>query len=120
MIANEATPISGAAQQILASAVAHQLERMSKEEVQAMVAKALLELQNENAALTKRIEQFETKAAEDAGVIEKLEADKVQLYYKIGRLSFDPEEWEKTFDPSEYTVPVEEMLANARQRLQKP
>jgi hypothetical protein len=92
------------AHQELVSAVARQVELMSKEEVQALLAKATVELQNENSALKKQIE--------------KLEADKVRLYYQVGRLSFDPEEWEKTFDPRDYTVPAEEMLAEARKLVQ--
>jgi predicted nuclease with TOPRIM domain len=108
------------AYQVLASAVAHQVERMSKDEVQTLLAKAMAEIQKENAVLKTRIEQLEAKAVEYAQTINKLEADKVRLYYKIAHLSFDPEEFERTFDPSEYTVPVEQMMANARRRLQEP
>ena len=113
-------PTLNDAQQMLVSAVAHQIERMSKEEVQALVTKANVELQAENAALKKRIDELDEKSAENAQMIEKLEADKVRLYYEIAHLSFDQEEFEKNFDPSEYTVPVEDMLANARRQLQEP
>ena len=106
---------ASAAQRALASAVPHEIERMSKEEVQTLVRKATVELHDENAALKKRIEQLEAAEAEQRQSIEKLEADKVRLFYQIGRLSFDPEEWERTFDPNEYTVSAAEMLAAVRE-----
>lgn len=114
------TPMLNDAQQILVSAVAHQIERMSKEEVQALVAKVHAELQAENDALKNRVSALDAKAMEHAQLIEKLEADKLRLYYKIADLSFDREEFEKNFDPNDYIVPVEDMLANARRRLQEP
>ncbi len=110
------TPIPNAAQNVLASAVAHQIERMSKEDLQALVAKAHLELQNEVAALKQRIAQLEGEAGANAKKIEKLEADKTKLHYKIGRLEFDEKEYEN-FDPSEYTVPFEQTLAEAKKLL---
>jgi hypothetical protein len=96
MNAAVSTPILNDAQQILASALAHQVERMSKEEVQALVAKGQLELQNENAALKRRIEE--------------LEAENTRLAWNFSRSLFNEKDWEN-FDPSEYTVPMEEMLA---------
>ncbi len=89
-------PLLSDAHQILATAVAHQVERMSKEEVQALVAKGQLELQNENAALKKRIEQ--------------LEAENTLLAWKFSRSLFNEKEYEN-FDPSQYSVPKEEVLA---------
>jgi predicted nuclease with TOPRIM domain len=109
-IETPATP--SAAQNVLASAVAHQIERMSKEELQALVAKAHLELQNENAALKQRVAQLEEEAGAKAKKIEKLEADKTKLHYKIARLEFDETEYDN-FDPSEYTIPFEQTLAEA-------
>ena len=96
MNAAVSTPVLNDAQQILASAVAHQVERMSMEEVQALVAKDQLELQSENAALKKRIEE--------------LEAENNRLAWNFSRSLFNEKDYEN-FDPSEYTVPVEEVLA---------
>jgi cell division protein FtsB len=96
MNTNESVPVQCDVHQILASAVAHQVERMSKEEVQALVAKSQLELQDENAALKKRIEQ--------------LEAENSRLAWQFSRSLFNEKDYE-TFDPSQYTVPVEEVLA---------
>ena len=90
------------AQQVFMAAVAHQIERMSKEELQALVAKVDVELQNENAALKKRVEQ--------------LEADKLKLLYEVACSKVTEKDFEN-FDPSKYTVPVEEMMSNARHRI---
>lgn len=97
-------PLLSDAHQILATAVAHQVERMSKEEVLALVAKGQVELQNENAALKKRVEQ--------------LEADKLKLLYEVERAQVTEKDFEG-FDPSEYSVPVATMLKNAKRRLKK-
>jgi hypothetical protein len=108
----ESAALQSDAQHILASAVAHQVERMSKDELQTLVANAHVELQNENAVLKERIKQLEEKNAE-------LEAENLRLLYRISRSLFDEKDYEN-FDPSEYTVPVEEMLAEARALLDEP
>jgi predicted nuclease with TOPRIM domain len=105
----ESTPTQVAAQQTLVSAVAHHIEQMSKDELETLAAKALGDLQAENAALRKRIQQLEQDKA-------KLEADNERLLYKISRSLFDEKDYEN-FDTNDYSVPVEEMLANARKRL---
>ena len=50
--------------------------------------------------------------------IEKLEAEKVRLYYKIARLEFNEKDWED-FDPSEYTVPFADMLDDMKKLLRE-
>ena len=92
-------PLTNAGQAVV-SAVARQIERMSKEEVQALVAKALLDLQTENAALKARIEE--------------LEKENTRLLWQWSRALFRESDYEN-FDPSEYTVPAEEVLAALEQ-----
>jgi hypothetical protein len=104
-------------QQILIAAIAHQIEHMSKEDLQAVINKALLELQGENARLKERVWELEEVAARNAQLVEKLEAEKTKLHYKIARLEFDPEEWEN-FDFSECTIPFEQSLAEAKKLLE--
>lgn len=103
------TPNPIEAQNVLAAAVAHQIERMSKEEVQALVNKApnLKEI----AALKERIAALEAKAAEREEYIK-------MLCRYIGKLEIQPEEWEKNFDPSQCTIPMEQTLAEAEKLLE--
>jgi hypothetical protein len=111
MNAIESTPTQIAAQQTLVSAVVHHIEHMSKDELQTLAEKALGDLQAENAALQERVQQLERHKA-------RLEAENERLLYKISHSLFDETDYEN-FNPSDYSVPVEEMLANARKRLHK-
>lgn len=105
----QSTPIE--AQSVLAAAVAHQIERMSKEEVQALVNRAPIELEKEIAALKERVVALEAKAAEREEYIR-------MLCRYIGKLELDPEELERTFDPSEYTIPIEQTFAEIEKLLE--
>ena len=104
-------PVVYDAQQVLAAAVAHRVEHMSQDELQALIAKAHGELKHENSTLHERIKDLEEEKA-------ALESQNERLLYKLSRSLFDEKDYEG-FDPSEYTVPWEEMLADARQRLRK-
>ena len=64
--------------------------------MQALVAKALLEVQNENAVLKLRIQE--------------LEEANTKLMWQWSRSLFNEKDYEN-FDPSEYTVPAAEVLA---------
>jgi predicted nuclease with TOPRIM domain len=99
------------AQQILATAVAHRIEHMTKEELQTLLAKAHVDLQNENAALQQRIKQLEEEKAE-------LEAQYLRLAYKYSRSLFNEKDWEN-FDPSEYSGSAEELIAMVRDIVDK-
>ena len=84
------------AQQRLASAVAHRIETMSKEEIQAVVERAEADALAENAVLRQRGKE--------------LEAEKLRLLYQISRRFFDPKDYED-FNPSEYGGSAEELLS---------
>ena len=90
-------------QQILATAVAHRIEHMTKEEMQALMAKAHVDLQSENAALQQRVAQLEEEKV-------KLDAQVERLMYRISRSLFNEKDWEN-FDPSDYSGSAEELLA---------
>jgi len=96
-------PLASDPQRILATAIAHRIEHMTKEELQALLAKTQVELQNENAALQARIKQMEEEKTQ-------LEAQNLRLMYRISRSLFDEKDWEN-FDPSEYTFSVEDLMA---------
>jgi predicted nuclease with TOPRIM domain len=102
---NAISPILPASdpQQILATAVGHRIEHMTKDELQTLLAKAQVDLQNENAALQQRIKQLEEEKAQ-------LEAQYLRLGYKYSRSLFHEKDWEN-FDPSEYSGSAEELLA---------
>ena len=101
-----AIPVPTDAHQILAAAVAHRIEHMSRDELQALVAKAHGDLQGENAALRQRVTQLEGENA-------KLDAHVLRLMYRISRSLFDEKDYEN-FDPSEYTVSMEELFAEVK------
>ena len=73
----ESTSAPNAAYQVLATAVALQVERMSQEELQALVEKAGADLRAENKSLRDRIAQ--------------LEKENTRLLHTIGRLEFGEE-----------------------------
>src|ERR1043165_3934328 len=106
----EPTPLPNNAQQVLATALAHRVERMSKEELEQLAAEAQLALQTEIADLRKRLQQAEQEAAQHRQTIEKRDAEILRLQYQISRSFFSEKDWEN-FDPSEYTIPFEETLA---------
>ena len=114
----ESTVAPTDARQSVASGIASYVEHLNHHEMNALVAREKLALANEIVALNARIAAMRMEPARNAAEIEKLEARKVRLHYQVGRLSNNKEEWDK-FDPAEYTVPIEEMLENARKRLQK-
>src|SRR5437763_715589 len=113
MNSNPTIPIVSDAQQVLASAVARQIERLSKEEVQALVATADLALQKENAALRQRILELEA----DLARLQHMQAEYQRTVYKLTRDFVTEKDWEN-FDPGEYTISAEELLANGRKHLQ--
>jgi hypothetical protein len=92
----QTAPALNDAQQVLASAIAHHVETMTKDELQALTTRAHLELQSENAELKKRIKE--------------LEDDYNKLALQYSRSLFDEKDYEN-FDPSQFTVPAEELLA---------
>jgi hypothetical protein len=104
------TPPTSDAQQFLFSAIARQIAAMSKEEVQALVTKAQVELEKENAALKERVAKLEAEGTEREKYIK-------MLCRYIGKLEVDPEDWEN-FDPSECTIPMEQTLADAEKLLE--
>jgi hypothetical protein len=63
----------------------------------------------EKELLEGRMKQLDNQMLQLHQQIEGLKAEKERLYYQIGRLAFDEKEWEN-FDPSEYTVSLEEIL----------
>jgi len=99
-------------QQILATAVAHRIEHMTKDELQSLLAKAQVDLQNENVALQQRIKQLEEEKTQ-------LEAQYLRLGYKYSRSQFNEKDWEN-FDPSEYSGSAAELLAMIDSIADKP
>jgi hypothetical protein len=73
--------------------------------------KTQIELEKENATLKEGVAKLETEAAEREQYV-KL------LCRHIGKLEFDPVEFEKSFDRSEYTIPMEQTLAEAEKLLE--
>ena len=67
-------------------------------------------------SLRLRICQMEEELAQSQQCIVDLRAQYERLILRVSRSLFAEKDYEN-FDPSEYTVPVEEMLADARKSL---
>jgi hypothetical protein len=67
-------------------------------------------------AMKNRIQQLQDEASQQQKIISELTARNERLLLQISRSLFTPGEYDQ-FDPAEYTVPVADMLANAKQRL---
>lgn len=100
----------GDVEKVIATAVAHQIERMTKEEVQALVEQARLDFQSENEALKRRIVQLEQDAADKEREKQQLAAERDRLAWELSRRLFDEKEWDN-FDPSQFHVTKQETLA---------